>query len=55
MKNFIGKQEKFTENINEKQVQKIVATLQSKQLKNGDALPYLWQWCFLTKHSLRIN
>ncbi|EIP3672049.1 hypothetical protein LSE51_000267 [Campylobacter coli] len=31
--NFIGKQEKFTENINEKQVQKIVATLQSKQLK----------------------
>lgn len=50
MKNFIGKQEKFTENINEKQVQKIVATLQSKQLKNGDALSCLWQWCFLMKH-----
>ncbi|EJM4862246.1 hypothetical protein NON55_000002 [Campylobacter coli] len=47
--NFIGKQEKFTENINEKQVQKIVATLQSKQLKNGDALPYLWQWCFFNE------
>lgn len=47
--NFIGKQEKFTENINEKQVQKIVATLQSKQLKNGDALSCLWQWCFFNE------
>ena len=48
--NFIGKQEKFTENINEKQVQRIVATLQSKQLKMVMLFHVFGNGAFLMKH-----
>lgn len=48
-KNYIGKQEIIKEEISLTQVEKIVATLDYKDLKLGDELPYLWQWCFFNK------
>lgn len=41
-KNYIGKQEIIKEEISLTQVEKIVATLDYKDLKLGDELPYLW-------------
>lgn len=42
----VGKKEVITDMISLNQVQKISATLNGKELQNGDSLPHLWQWCF---------
>lgn len=46
---YIGKSEEFFEKINANQTRKICATLGHKNLKDGDVLPYLWQWCFFVE------
>ncbi|PAF51471.1 hypothetical protein BKH43_02185 [Helicobacter sp. 13S00401-1] len=49
LKNYIGKSEEAFEDINIHQVQKICATFGVKELKVGESLPHLWQWCFFVK------
>ncbi|PAF46001.1 hypothetical protein [Helicobacter sp. 11S02629-2] len=49
LKSYIGKSEEFTEDINIHQIQKICATLGQEELKAGESLPHLWQWCFFVK------
>ena len=47
--NYIGKSESVEELISATQTQKICATLGHRELKDGDYLPHLWQWCFFVR------